>query len=820
MSSDKNKSNWSKPLLYLLAPLLSVYSTLSVATEKLDYVLSDKGQPRAQIASVPEDSTEIAELDVLFVYADPLEQEHGNLIAPRVDNLINFSNQVYADSQVHIRLNNVGVRKLNYPETSSTPFQTILEDLNTAAHWSLVDAYRAKGILGADMLVYLRGDVTGTDSDIAGYAYLNSDVASSADSMVSIVMLGTGNNDTLAHELGHNLGLAHSRLQGDIGATFHFALGHIEPNVFNTVMAYQQDNERQALVFSNPNLDCFGLPCGIDRNDTEHGADAAYALNQVRFEAQDLVAPRTLDNVTSKIVDTNLKTCIETQLTALNAQSVAPVVSLSCPNLGISDLTGLGQFVNLTALNLSSNAITDIGELATLTQLTTLNLNNNNVSSIAAAQGLTLLTNLDLVNNPVACLSEDENLAYQDINTSCFNDNLISQAIFADPVLTQCVSEATDSNNQALTYLHEVTALNCRSNGTMTDLSGVEQLTNLVEFSFNVVRQIDYSPLSTMNQMAELSISQTGTRRETIMADLNFLTDLTELQSLSLDVNGSYSDLSPLANLAKLDLLDLDSSALINHTQLQFLPSLRNLTIYHPLTDISWLSSMSQLSSLYLYDSRNSFTSLSALSAVTQLQFLGIEAPITSLVPLANHSALSRLYLYNTEIDSVVSLASVTNLDQIILFGNGQLTELTGLANLNLVRLDLQFNNLSCMNNDIFMQFLTVADIDESCFSELATETITDLATDTESDTATDTSTETDTTITIETETETVTDTVTMTETDTEDVTETETETQTQVTATPTTPAAASSSGGGSIVFIVGFVSALLFIRRKRTEKY
>ena len=68
--------------------------------------------------------------------------------------------------------------------------------------------------------------------------------------------------------------------------TFVWSRGHGVDAWFYTIMAgYTEYPGGQELnVFSNPDIGCVGLPCGVDRSDTGIGADAVLSLNTVRFQ--------------------------------------------------------------------------------------------------------------------------------------------------------------------------------------------------------------------------------------------------------------------------------------------------------------------------------------------------------------------------------------------------------------------------------------------------------------------------------------------------------------------------------------------------------
>jgi hypothetical protein len=143
----------------------------------------------------------------------------------------------------------------------------------------------AQDEFGADVVVLFRP--LNIDDLLCGIANLNdhlyAEPAQNADNMYSVVAIECGGR-VLAHELGHNLGLNHSRKQDGEGVMLPYALGYGVNNRFATVMAYEEEFGGAIGVdkFSSPLLDCFGQPCGISHDDDpNNSADAVSALNQV-----------------------------------------------------------------------------------------------------------------------------------------------------------------------------------------------------------------------------------------------------------------------------------------------------------------------------------------------------------------------------------------------------------------------------------------------------------------------------------------------------------------------------------------------------------
>jgi len=240
-------------------------------------------------------------VDVLVIYTPGVAARYGGDPSTRINHLINVSNQVYDDSDINVELRVVHTMQVNYPDTGDA--EDALRDMTFKRHSAFNQVNTIRDQYGADMVILYRPYSSSHNSCgiawVGGYGTNGYFGAGWKNYAYSHVASDTCADYVTVHELGHNMGLNHSRLQNGTGGTFEHALGHGVYGSFTTIMAYQSAfgvgyYSGKVYKFSNPNLSCrTGQACGVDRADSVNGADATHTIN--------ITAPQIANYYPSKV---------------------------------------------------------------------------------------------------------------------------------------------------------------------------------------------------------------------------------------------------------------------------------------------------------------------------------------------------------------------------------------------------------------------------------------------------------------------------------------------------------------------------------------
>lgn len=226
----------------------------------------------------------------------------------RLNSLVALTNEAYVNSRIDAQLRLVRTVLVNYTDSNNN--KTALEELTgfqapstrTTPAAAFAELRAARDTYGADLVSLVRRFNT-PENDGCGIAWLigggrRTITASQEYFGYSVVSDGRDQDtdgktyfcrdETLAHELGHNMGSAHDLdtangddnvLQSNEYGAFDYSFGYKTASTagnFYDIMAYGDRGQTSYRVFSNPRVTmCGGLACGV-----ENEADNARSISQ------------------------------------------------------------------------------------------------------------------------------------------------------------------------------------------------------------------------------------------------------------------------------------------------------------------------------------------------------------------------------------------------------------------------------------------------------------------------------------------------------------------------------------------------------------
>lgn len=287
---------------------------------------------------------------------------------------------------------------------------------------------------------------------------------------------------------------------------------------------------------------------------------------------------------------------------------------LSHTSVSDIDISVLGNLINLQKLYITGTRVSDIRALASIINLQELGLSGTKVSDIRALANFKKLRKLYLFNTPVSDISALLNLT-----------NLQELYLYATHVSNEDVFSifSQDENGSLFITLKDGSKAMCTNRVVVAkgagELSFEEQIAAAHEFL-----------------------------RENGLSEDRLKVDRTS-ETLKLYLSGTkVSDISALANLTNLQVLDLTGTLVSDISVLENLTNLQKLYLSNTrVFDISSLEKLTNLQELYL--SATLVSDISALASLTNLQVLNLSGiKIFDISALANLKNLWVLNLFGT----------------------------------------------------------------------------------------------------------------------------------------------------------------------------
>ena len=291
-ASSADVTDWQLPLVWQTLPPndQAPWNPRRFSLESLDTLtdsdgdgVSDFNENRFAFADPDDPSVKppASTIRLLMLTTAMAEREFGDTMGTKIDHVVAYTDRVYSESGVGVRFELAGVEPVDVMDL--TALQLAVAVNRRDPPFDDLDSLLATHKADIPVVVHRKNadDPHGGSGGLFGFGHradfagLHGAVAFSLEREASV----------LGHEIGHVMGLHHSRRQREFG-TFKWSVGHGQDGLFVTMMAYWTafNNARPIDLFSSPDLTCADFPCGVDRMDRFTGADAVTTLETTRYQ--------------------------------------------------------------------------------------------------------------------------------------------------------------------------------------------------------------------------------------------------------------------------------------------------------------------------------------------------------------------------------------------------------------------------------------------------------------------------------------------------------------------------------------------------------
>jgi hypothetical protein len=222
----------------------------------------------------------VLEVNLLATYTSRANSLLGGVPADKIALDVAIVNTGYTNSNVPMHLNLVGVAAIssNYDERSFSDAVQPLYDVTSGTSYNFSAIRDQRNSVAAD-LVTLYAD----RNEYCGVAWVNG-TPPNANYAFSVINPACNGSATLAHELGHNMGLHHDRYVEAAASSDVYNYGYVNTTGrFRTIMSYNNECSasgvscQRVTYYSTPALTYNGYPLGIPQGTTG-AADATRKL--------------------------------------------------------------------------------------------------------------------------------------------------------------------------------------------------------------------------------------------------------------------------------------------------------------------------------------------------------------------------------------------------------------------------------------------------------------------------------------------------------------------------------------------------------------
>ena len=344
-------------------------------------------------------------------------------------------------------------------------------------------------------------------------------------------------------------------------------------------------------------------------------------------------------------------------------EKLTKLYAFNASNNQISDISKVSQLTKLITITLNNNKISDLSALANISTLNEVNADNNNVKLMPSFENLTKMSmknnkitlsasngeielpellknaknansvlftasdfecsNCRIENNKIIMNGQNATVTVKDgkaAGSTVTVTNSTEIIAFNDRVLAEKVknefklSEIKEDNGKYLLFISK-DAINAKksinlstrinSQEKITDITGLEKLSQLTNINLSNNNVSDFSKLSEIKTLETLNVKNNG------LPELRTLANLKQLKQLDAS-NNRITDISGIENLTELQDLLLSNNNIGNN--IQAISNLQNLTtvslMNNEITDVSGLANL-KVNNLFL--DRNGIADLSPI---------------------------------------------------------------------------------------------------------------------------------------------------------------------------------------------------------------